>query len=95
MPGVAHLRSTTSRGSAEVALNFNWGHDMTAATLATQGALATVLPSLPQGTAFEVRRSDPTLFPVVGIALTSTSLDQEALRQIGELKVRPALTAGP
>lgn len=95
VPGVAHLRSTTSRGSAEVALNFNWGHDMTAATLATQGALATVLPTLPQGTAFEVRRSDPTLFPVVGIALTSTSLDQEALRQIGELKVRPALTAVP
>lgn len=95
VPGVTHLRSTTSRGSAEVALNFNWGHDMTAGTLATQGALATVLPSLPQGTAFDVRRSDPTLFPVVGIALTSTSLDQEALRQLAELKVRPALTAVP
>lgn len=95
VPGVTHLRSTTSRGSAEVALNFDWGHDMTAATLATQGALATVLPSLPQGTTFEVRRSDPTLFPVVGIALTSASLDQEALRQIAELKVRPALTAVP
>ena len=95
VPGVTHLRSTTSRGSAEVALNFDWGHDMTSATLATQGALATVLSSLPQGTTFDVRRSDPTLFPVVGIALTSTSLDQEALRQIAELKVRPALTAVP
>ena len=93
VPGVTHLRSKTSRGSAEVALNFDWGRDMTSATLATQGALATVLPSMPQGTAFEVRRSDPTLFPVIGIALTSTSLDQEALRQIAELKVRPALTA--
>ena len=95
VPGVTHLRSTTSRGSAEVALNFDWGHDMTSATLATQGALATVLSSLPPGTTFDVRRSDPTLFPVVGIALTSTSLDQEALRQIAELKVRPALTAVP
>lgn len=93
VPGVAHLRSTTSRGSAEVSLNFNWGHDMTSATLATQGALATVLPSLPAGTAFEVRRSDPTLFPVIGIALTSPSLDQEALRQLAELKIRPALTS--
>lgn len=95
VPGVTHLRSTTSRGSAEVALNFDWGHDMTSATLATQGALATVLSSLPPGTTFDVRRSDPTLFPVVGIALTSTSLDQEALRQIAELKVLPALTAVP
>lgn len=95
VPGVAHLRSTTSRGSAEVSLNFDWGHDMTAATLATQGALATVLPSLPPGTVFEVRRSDPSLFPVIGIALTSASLDQQALRQIAELKVRPALTSVP
>lgn len=95
VPGVAHLRSTTSRGSAEVSLNFDWGHDMTAATLATQGSLATVLPSLPPGTFFEVRRSDPSLFPVIGIALTSKNLDQQALRQIAEIKVRPALTAVP
>ena len=37
-------------GSAEVALSFNWGDDMVAATNATQGALATILPDLPAGT---------------------------------------------
>lgn len=93
VPGVVRVRSTTSRGSAEVALNFPWSSDMVAATLATQGALATVLPDLPQGARFTVRRSDPTVFPVLGIALTSTTLDQQALRQIAELKIRPALTA--
>ena len=93
VPGVTRLRSTTSRGSAEVALNFDWGHDMTSATLATQGALAGTLPDLPQGTRFDVRRSDPTIFPIYGVALTSPGLDQEALRQIAELKIRPALTA--
>ena len=93
VPGVAGIRSTTSRGTAEVALNFAWGHDMVSATLATQSALATALPDLPSGTRFDVRRSDPTIFPVLGIALTSKSLDQEALRQIAELTVRPALTA--
>ena len=93
VPGVTRIRSTTSRGSAEVALNFAWGDDMAGATQATQGALATLLPDLPQGVRFEVRRSDPTLFPVVGIALTSQSLDSEALRQIAELRLRPALTS--
>ncbi len=93
VPGVVRVRSTTSRGAAEVALNFNWGHDMVSATLATQAALATALPDLPPGTRFDVRRSDPTIFPVLGIALTSKSLDQEALRQLAEFKVRPALTA--
>jgi multidrug efflux pump subunit AcrB len=95
VPGVTRIRSTTSRGAAEVALNFPWGHDMVAATLATQAALATLLPDEPPGTRFEVRRSDPTIFPVLGIALTSSTLDQEALRQIAELKIRPALTAVP
>ncbi len=93
VPGVSRLRSTTSRGSAEVALDFPWSEDMVSATLATQGALASVLPDLPAGTRFNVRRSDPTIFPVIGIALTSPSLDQNALRQIAELQVRPALTA--
>src|SRR5579859_738881 len=31
--GVSHIRSTTSRGSADIALTFDWGHDMVAATL--------------------------------------------------------------
>ncbi len=93
VPGVQHIRSTTSRGSAEVALNFGWGDNMVAAMLATQGALATLLPDLPPGTRFQVRRSDPTLFPVIGIALTSPSLDSQALRQIAELTLRPALTS--
>ncbi|WP_257539607.1 efflux RND transporter permease subunit [Sphingobium sp. CFD-1] len=91
--GVTRIRSTTSRGTAEIALNFGWGQDMVSATLATQGALATLQPDLPAGTRFEVRRSDPTIFPVLGVALTSRTLDQQALRQIAELKVRPALTA--
>ena len=95
VPGVTRIRSTTSRGAAEVALNFNWGEDMVAAKLAAQSALATLLPDLPLGTRFEVRRADPTIFPVLGIALTSRTLDPQALRQIAELQVRPALTAVP
>jgi multidrug efflux pump subunit AcrB len=82
VPGVTRLRSTTSRGSAEVALNFAWGEDMVAAKLATEAALSATLPDLPPGTRFEVRRMDPTIFPVLGMALTSDSLDQASLRQI-------------
>ena len=95
VPGVTRIRSTTSRGSAEVALNFAWGHDMVSASQATQGELATLLPDLPAGTKFDVRRSDPTIFPVTGFALTSDSLSPEALRNIAELKILPALSSVP
>jgi multidrug efflux pump subunit AcrB len=95
IPGVTRIRSTTSRGAADVGVNFAWGDDMVAATLATQSALAAILPDLPAGTRFSVRRSDPTIFPVLGFALTSRSLDPIALRQFAELQIRPALTSVP
>jgi CzcA family heavy metal efflux pump len=95
VPGVTRINSTTSRGSADVDLNFGWGEDMVAAKLATESALAQLTTDLPSGTRFTVRRSDPTVFPMLGIALTSKSLDQAALRQIAELKIRPALTGVP
>jgi len=92
VPGVTRIRSTTSRGSAEIALSFDWGQDMVAATLATQSALATILPDLPAGTRFDVRRSDPTIFPVLGLSLTSASRDGVALQQIAQLQLRPLLS---
>ncbi|MGN6270179.1 MAG: efflux RND transporter permease subunit [Sphingomonas sp.] len=95
IPGVTQVRSTTSRGSAEIDLTFGWGDDMTAATLATQGALATILPDLPAGARFSVRRSDPTIFPVLGISLTSGRLDGVALRQLAEQRLRPLLSTVP
>ncbi len=93
VPGVTQLRSTTSRGTAEVALSFGWGQDMVAATTATQGALATILPDLPTGTRFSVRRSDPTIFPVLGLSLTSQRRDGVALAQLAQLKLRPLLSS--
>ena len=95
VPGVTNIRSTTSRGAAEIAVNFSWGDDMVASTLATESALATLIPDLPQGTRFEFRRADPSLFPVLGLALTSNSLTPAALRQIAELRIRPVLTGVP
>ncbi|MES2448954.1 MAG: efflux RND transporter permease subunit [Pseudomonadota bacterium] len=95
IPGVTQIRSTTSRGSAEIAISFAWGDDMVAATLATQGALATIAPDLPAGTRFSVRRSDPTIFPVLGISLTSSKLNGVALAQLAQLKLRPLLSTVP
>ena len=36
IPGVRNLRSTTSRGTAEISVNFNWGEDMVSAMLQCQ-----------------------------------------------------------
>ncbi|MDB5719960.1 MAG: efflux transporter permease subunit [Alphaproteobacteria bacterium] len=95
IPGVQQIRSTTSRGAAEIALTFGWGDDMVAATLASQGAMATILPDLPAGTRFSVRRSDPTIFPVLGLSLTSRNHSGTELAQIANLRLRPLLSTVP
>jgi multidrug efflux pump subunit AcrB len=95
VPGVNRIRSTTSRGSAEISLFFPWGENMITSELGVRTAVAALAQELPPGTRFGVRRSDPTIFPVLGLALTSDNLDPATLRQIAETKLRPALTTIP
>ncbi|MBU6476032.1 MAG: efflux RND transporter permease subunit, partial [Alphaproteobacteria bacterium] len=96
VPGLREERSTTSRGSAEIDLNFAWGDDMDRKTLQVESALARVLPSLPQGTTFEVRRMTPTaLYPVASYSLISGTVGQVDLRNIAVHELVPLLSAVP
>jgi len=93
IPGVASLRSTTSRGSAELSINFGWGDDMIAAMLQVESAINQVLPELPAGTRFSVRRMDPTVFPVAAYSLTSDSQSLVQLRDLAQYQLVPLLSS--
>ena len=82
VPGVRSVRSTTSRGSADISVNFDWGEDMIAAMLQVESAVNKVLPDLPSGTAFNVKRMDPTVFPVLAYSLTSGNHSLMELRDL-------------
>ncbi len=92
IPGVRGVESTTSRGNAEVSITFDWGQDMTAAYLQAQSQINQVLGSLPKGTTFEVRRMDPTVFPVIAYSLTSTKRSPSELRDIAQYQLLPLLS---
>jgi len=92
IPGVRGVRSTTSRGSAEISINFNWGEDMISAMLQCQSQVNKILPGLPAGTSFEVERMDPTVFPVIAYSLTSDSHSLVELRDLALYTLRPALS---
>src|SRR5213078_3613098 len=92
IPGVRNLRSTTSRGTAEISVNFKWGEDMVSAMLQCQSQVNKILPSLPSGTSFEVERMDPTVFPTVAYSLTSDSHSLVELRDLALYTLRPALS---
>jgi len=91
--GVRNIRSTTSRGSAEISINFDWEADMTSAMLQVESAVNQVMHELPQGTTFSVRRMDPTVFPVICYSLTSDTSSGVELYDLAQYQIRPILTA--
>jgi CzcA family heavy metal efflux pump len=92
VPGVVSMRSTTSRGSAEISINFGWGDDMVAAMLQVESAIGRILPDLPSGTSFNVRRMDPTVFPVLAYSITSDTQPLTKLRDLALYQLRPLLS---
>jgi CzcA family heavy metal efflux pump len=93
VPGVVGLRSTTSRGSAELSINFGWGDDMVAAMLQVESAINQALPELPAATRFNVRRMDPTVFPVAAYSLTSDVESLVQLRDLASYQLVPLLSS--
>src|SRR5476651_2560806 len=92
VPGVRSVRSTTSRGAAEVSINFDWGRDMASSTLEVNAAIAQILARLPAGTQVSTRRMDPTVFPIIAYSLVSSTLTPVQLRDLAEYQLRPLLS---
>lgn len=95
IPGVRGVRSTTSRGSADVSVDFDWGEDMIRALLLVSSEVNKNLPTLPAGTSFDVERMDPTVFPVIAYSLTSSDHSPSQLRDLAYYTLRPALSTVP
>jgi len=95
IPGVRQVRSATSRGASQISIDFGWGRDMTAATLMVDAAIARILPDLPPGTAYGVRRMDPTVFPIIAYSLTSDTLSPTALHDLAQFQIQPLLASIP
>ena len=93
VPDVKTIRSTSSRGSAEVSLSFAWGSDMVVALLQAESVVSRALSQLPAGTHFTIRRMDPTVFPVLGLSMTSGSRSLSELRDLATYQVSPELSA--
>ncbi|MBU6248500.1 MAG: efflux RND transporter permease subunit [Xanthomonadaceae bacterium] len=90
--GVRDVRSTTSRGSADIAVRFDWGADMARALQEVNAAAGQILPQLPPGTRLSTRRMDPTTFPVLAYSLRSHTLSPSQLHDLAEYQLRPLLS---
>jgi CzcA family heavy metal efflux pump len=71
VPGLQTVRSTTSRGSAEISLFFDWNVDMYRTLQLTDAALAKVQQELPSTARITTNRLTFATFPILGYALMS------------------------
>jgi multidrug efflux pump subunit AcrB len=93
VPGVLDVRSASSRGAAQISVDFGWGRNMVSSTLLVDAAISQILPNLPPGTGYNVRRMDPTVFPIISYALLSDTVSPVALHDLAQYQIVPLLSS--
>ncbi len=91
VPGLLTVRSTTSRGSAEVDLYFRWDVDMFQTLQYVNAAISRVQPELPATAKIEAHRLTFAAFPIMGYSLTSDSMPQTKLWEMATYEMKPRL----
>src|ERR1051326_8407134 len=89
VPGLDHLWSITSRGSAEVDLFFSWKIDMYRTLELVNAAMARVQPSLPSTAKITTNRLTFAAFPVIGYSITSDRFSQDKLWEMANYDLKP------
>ncbi len=91
VPGLDHILSITSRGSAEIDLFFGWNVDMFQTLQYVNAAIARVQTTLPSTATVNTNRLTFAAFPIMGYSLTSQTMPQTALWQLATYTVKPQL----
>ena len=91
VPGLVTVRSTTSRGSAEVSLFFDWSVDMYRTLQLVDAAISQARQALPNTAVITTNRLTFATFPILGYSLTSDRLSQTQLWELATYQLRPPL----
>jgi CzcA family heavy metal efflux pump len=95
VPGLVTVRSTTSRGSAEISLFFDWSVDMFRTLQMVNAAVSTVQQSLPSTAKITTNRLTFATFPILGYSLTSNTISQTKLWELATYDLAPPLNRVP
>jgi len=89
--GLEKVRSTTSRGTAEIDLYFSWNVDMFQTLARVNAAIARVQPELPAAAKITAERLTFAAFPILGYSLTSDTVPQTKLWELATYDLKPRL----
>ena len=89
--GLEVVRSTTSRGTAEIDLYFAWTVDMFQTLSRVNAAIARAQPELPATAKVTAERLTFAAFPILGYSLTSDTVPQTKLWELATYDLKPRL----
>ena len=89
--GLEVVRSTTSRGTAEIDLYFSWKVDMFQTLARVNAAIARAQPELPATAKVTAERLTFAAFPILGYSLTSDTVPQTRLWEMATYDLKPRL----
>jgi len=95
VPGLLKVRSTTSRGQAEVSLFFDWNQDMYKELQLVDAALSKVEQTLPTTAKITTNRLTFATFPILGYSLTSDTVPLTQLWETATYDLKPPLNRVP
>lgn len=87
--GVTVVKSSTNRGVCTIDIFFEWGLDTYAKKIQIESRINEIKNFLPPGVNLSIEAMNQSLFPVYGYTLESKDHSQVALRDQGNLLLRP------
>src|SRR3954471_13379677 len=94
IPDLDYVRSTTSRGSCELSAFLNWDANVDLSQQRIESKIAEISGSLPPGVQITVEKMNPSILPVIGYTLETSSRSRTPIdmKQIALYTVKPFLS---
>ncbi len=92
VPNLKTVRSITSRGSCEISAFFNWNSNLDLNQQLLESRIAQIRNELPAETQITVEQMNPSILPIMGLKLETTSKDSLRLNLIAINIVKPFLS---
>ncbi len=86
------IRSVTSMGSCEISAFMEWGSDINLDKQQVEAQITEIKNSLPSDVQITVEKMNPSILPVMGYSLQSSSKSATELKMIAEYTVKPYLS---
>jgi len=92
VPDLQVVRSTTSRGSAEISAYMSWDADIDLSKEQIESQIAKIRGDMPADVSISVEKMNPSILPVSGYTLESHTKSPIELKQIATFTVKPFLS---